>query len=85
MQEERAVHVARPQKAQQEKVPVCSLWRKAQEYYGTQDMSPKDATLEERGQKTKQKIVTFVKYGGIIIKAPRQKETRNKDSSLENN
>jgi len=36
-----------PQKAQQEKRPVHSLWRKAQGYCGKKGMPPRGAALEE--------------------------------------
>jgi len=45
--------MAIPQKAQQEKRLAHSLWRKAQEYSGTQGMPPKGAALEKKGWRTK--------------------------------
>ena len=41
-------YVARPQNAQQERKPVCPLWKKVQEYNSMQGMPPKSAALEER-------------------------------------
>jgi len=78
--EERAVHMMRPQKAQQEKRLVYSLQRKAQENSSAQDMPPKGATLEERGWKTKGE---FVEYEVCEYKGTRQRKIKDKDLSLE--
>jgi len=78
--EKRVAHMTRPQKAQQEKRPVYSLQRKAQEHSGAQDMPPKGATLEERGWKTKGE---FVEYEMCEYKGTRQRKIEDKDLSLE--
>jgi len=41
--------MTRPQKAQQKKKLVHSLWRKVQKHSSTGDMPPKGVALEERG------------------------------------
>jgi len=68
--------MAIPQKAQQEKRLAHSLWRKAQEYSGTQGMPPKGAALEKKGWRTKREVVTFVECGGCKYKGTKTKENR---------
>ena len=65
---EEVVYAASLQKAQQEKRPVCSLWRKVQKYSGAWGMPPRSATLEQREWMTKQEVVTFVKCEGCNYK-----------------
>jgi len=74
--EKRAACVARPQKAQQEKRLAHSLRRKVQEHSSVWGMPPKGTVLEERGWKTKEMIVTFVKCGGCEYKDTRTEENR---------
>ena len=62
--EKEAVYMARPQKAQQEKRPVCPIWEKAQEYCREESMLPKGTLLLERRQITREMVATYVDCGG---------------------
>ena len=65
-----------PQKAQQEKRPVHSLWRKAQGYCGKKGMPPRGVALEEQGWKTRWEVVTFVECGGYKYKGTKMQENQ---------
>ena len=62
--EKEVVCMARPQKAQQERRPVCSIQRKIQEYYKEESMPPKGTLLLEREQITREIVVAYVNCGG---------------------
>ena len=46
---EEAVYMARPQKVQQRKRPVYSIWKKVQKYCRKENIPPKGTLLLERG------------------------------------
>jgi len=76
-QEEEAVYVVKPQKAQQEeKRLVCPLWKKAQKYSGIWGMPLRGTALEEKGWKTKWEVVTFVECGGCNYKGTKTEENQ---------
>ena len=77
--DEKAVYMASPQKAQQEKRLVHSLWRKAQEYSGIWRMPLKSTALEQKGQITRQEVVIFVEYGGCNYKNTKIHENQRQE------
>jgi len=72
--DEKTVHIASLQKAQQGERPVHFLWRKVQEYSGIWSMPPRSAALEQRGWMTRWEIVTFMKCGGYNYKDTKMHE-----------
>ena len=72
--------MVKPQKAQQEeKRLVCPLQEKAQEYSGMQSIPPRGTALEEKGWKTRQKMVTFVKYSRCNYKGTKTEKNQEQD------
>ena len=66
--EEEAVHMARPQKAQQETRPACPTQEKVQEYCDEWNMPLEGALLLDRGQITEEVVVTYVDCRGYESK-----------------
>ena len=62
--EEEAAHMARPQKAQQERRPVYPIQKKAQEYCGEWNAPPEGVLLLERGWIMKDVVTTYMDCGG---------------------
>ena len=58
------MYVARPQKAQQERWPVCPTWEKTQEYCNKQSMLPEDAFLLDKEQIIEEVVATYVDCRG---------------------
>ena len=57
-------YVARPQKMQQERSPVCPSWKKVQEYCDKWSLPPQGALLLDRGWITEKVVVMYVECGG---------------------
>jgi len=62
------VYAASPQKVQQRKRPVYSLWGKAQEYSSIWSIPLRSTALEQRGWTTRWEVVTFVECRGYSYK-----------------
>ena len=60
--------MARPQKAQQKRRPMCPIQEKAQEYCEEESMPSERALLLERGQLTKEVVAMYVDYRGCESK-----------------
>jgi len=75
-EEGEVTHVAMPQKVQQERRLVYSLWRKAQKHSGAWGIPPKGTALKEEGWRTRHEVVMFVEGGGCKYKGTKTEENR---------
>jgi len=81
--EEEVAHVAKPQKAQQEKKLACPMWEKAQEYCGKESMPPQGALLLERGWITREIVAIYVDCRGCKGKGVQTHKNQGQEFLLE--
>jgi len=81
--EKEAAHVARPQKAQQERRLACPIWEKVQEYCGEWNAPLEGALLLERGWIMREVVAIYVDCGGCEDKGVQTYENQGQGFLLE--